>query len=394
MTITEIVSNLIDKGILERDKQKSLEHKTRKVKLDLNGFKTVSPSSASLITIDDMGFRDLIGKCSRELWFNTLGIDPSNPPGAQSLRKMSLGKNVEDEEQQSILLGIDQLAKTTNIKAFTNILIVHKNTTFKEKKIAVLGEIDLLLIINGIPVPVEIKSIYGYNAVKEIFGNTKTIGRPKKQHFLQIACYVYMLSRLDEIELYHTNGQLATDIIELIKSPCHEGVIRYIDRSNCATTNFSIGLGKTTDLNNKVPLVNGEEFMPITMYDIYNRFIIVSDLLNRSFGFTEEKIHYNFIPPRDSTFQYSQKRLDYYYNLKDTTYMSKTKKLLYSKSGTIHMGDYQCSYCNYKAICLGFDPYSTPLPTDEEIINKVKRIYAGEENVTVVEKSDEEEETS
>lgn len=389
MTITEIVANLIDQGILERDKQKSMDHKSRKVKLDLNGFKTVSPSSASLLMVDDLGFRDLIGKCSREIWFGSLGIDPSNPPGPQSLRKMSLGKNVEDEEQQSILLGIDKISNTTDIKAFTNILIVHKKSILEADKIAVLGEIDLLLIINGIPIPVEIKSIYGYNAVKEIFGNTKVVGKPKKQHFLQIACYVYMLSKPDEIELYHTDGTPATDVIELIKTPCKEGVIRYIDRSNCITTNFSIGMGKTTDANNKVPLVDGEEYMPITMFDIYNRFRVVNEVLNRSFGFTPEKINSIVVPPRDSTFQYSQNRLTHYYN---TSVMSKTNKALYMKNGTIRMGDYQCSYCNYKAICLGFDPYSTPLPTDEELINRVKRIHAGEEYVSVDEKNDEAEE--
>jgi hypothetical protein len=373
--IKEYINTLTINGIVLKDNIHSVEHKNRKKEILKEQIQTVSPSRFSIILTDDHGFDHLIGSCSREIFFSSLSINETNEASPASKYKMSMGKSIELEEQECITYGLELLSPELKAKTqiFHNVVIITKNNMFG---VNVFGEIDILLVVDGHPIPLEIKSFYGYEQTKHIFGNKSQIGRPKENYFLQIAGYVYLLQDPDKYELYLTNGDDATHIKSLINKPCPCGINKYIDRTSGQTTMFEISVKqtgqKTTDgFNDYEPLVDGYPLLPITIKDIFLRCRDVSNYIERAKSCTN--ITDIELPPRDSIYQYSKERLSYYRTLNDSKYMNKGEREIFDKTGFVQIGDYQCSYCRFKNLCLGDYPDSK-LATDQEIKDKIIQI--------------------
>ena len=193
------LEELADIGAIARGIESGLNHKKRK-KSTVSSIKTVSPTSASIILADSVGFRTLFGKCGREIWFKSSKIELTNPSDSKSSRRMSIGKAIEDMEQDYIIRGLDALE---DCHTYKNVLFLLQDDMYGMN---LFGEIDLLVIKDGIPIPIEIKSFYGYYQKRHIFGNKSINGKPKENHLFQISQYVYALSNTDRLSFWATDG--------------------------------------------------------------------------------------------------------------------------------------------------------------------------------------------
>lgn len=365
----EMFENTLLDGVKEADREYTEKHRARKSKIfNDKEINSVSPSSASIVMRNEKGFRDLIGSCSREVWFRVTGILPSNPTDFISKYKMSMGKDIESTEQEYIEKGIrvNQSIDQSKSGFFKNVLFYFEDAMYG---INILGEMDGLIIINGRPHPLEIKSIYGYYSIRNVFGNKTLVGKPKENHFLQASLYVYALQHPEKLRLWTTNGDEATEITGLITEPCTHGFMRYVNRSDATTKTFMLSLQKVlgTSEENYTPLVDGEIYLNITLKDIFKRYHSSMEKIIEFKEYREGKRPDFTVPPRDSIYQYSPERLAWLRNQTDTALMSKSEREEYDKKGTLTKGEWQCRYCSYRDCCLGTTPWEQNYPPDEEI---------------------------
>jgi len=66
----------------------------------------------------------------------------------------------------------------------------------------------------------------------------------------------------------------------------------------------------------------------------------------------EEHLKDGTLPRRDFQLKYSKERLTF---LKDSRRMGKGQREEFDKTNDVDMGDWQCSYCDYKDYCWGKD---------------------------------------
>ncbi len=298
--INQGLRNLRDK---EREKYKN-RHKD-----DTTRFR-VRPTQASIIVPLTPNYTLLAGSCNRASWFNNLDIPQTNPASPKGERRMDAGKAIEEQEHL-------YAANAPNMVTIGNNMAL-KTPLIDDVKIN--GEVDRLMQDqDGNIAVVEIKSFYGYDARKEIFGSKDKLGRPKYQHLLQVLVYLYMLK------------QNAIDV--------KYALIHYIDRSDFEEDVYII----TWD-------VEGDEAYP-NINGVQNRNIKLSGIIAR-YTQLALAVKNRTIPPRDCEFVYSERKI---LELADNGIISKNKMKKYL-AGEIHPGDYQCSYCSWKNLCYGETP--------------------------------------
>lgn len=367
---TKIFEDILLEGVRQADIEHSVNHRNRKQKIFGDSvLSTVSPSSASILMRDSHGFRNLIGSCGREVWFRVTGILPSNPTDIISRYKMSMGKDIESTEQNYLEKGLAAFEgiNKENSGFFKNVLFYCEDVY---EGVNILGEMDGILILDGRPFPLEIKSIYGYYALRNVFGNKSIVGKPKDNQFLQAAIYVYALQHLDKLRIWSKDGDEAVEITNLITEPCTHGFMRYVDRSDARTKTFMISMQPITNAQeeNYIPLVDGEEYLNITMKDIFKRYKMTSDYIEAYKRWLGDPSALDYkVPPRDAIYQYDAARLAWLRGQTDTALLNKDERAEYDKNGTVTKGDWQCRYCSFKDYCLGTTPWMENYPSDEEI---------------------------
>ena len=266
------------------------------------------PTEASVVLIDPFGNKKIMGKCLRQAYYRATGHQrlPENP---RSKTITEMGNYVE----KMMIEWWKQMG-----------VLVSEKVKFNNETTRISGELDCVLKnpeTNQQYVG-EVKSVYGYQAFAEIWGNRKHVAGPKKEHLLQTLVY------LKEFE----------GILDY-------AVIYYVRRDNGARKEHIVRIFPDEEGSNGHIVyraeVNGEPILDYTINDIYDRFALLHDHVLRGVA-PEKEFLYKFDTPLiEKMFQDGD--------------MSKSKYEKWTK-GKEWPGDWQCSYCSWLPICQDVDP--------------------------------------
>ena len=252
------------------------------------------PSSASCKIKNEYGEETIVGGCLRKIYWEHNGVKKTNPMTARGARICGVGKMVERfEVEQYKEMGI---WRDNNVK-------------FINTKYNISGEADCIVFnketnsLHGI----EIKSGYDYKFRTDVIGTPTKPGKPKFEHLLQTMIY-----------------------IDYFKFPFS---MIYIDRGNAARAEYEITLN-----DDGTPNINGKKL---------GNGISIPGCLAR-LKELEENLKDSTLPRRDFQLKYSKDRLKI---LNDSYRLSKKDREEFAKSGDVCVGDWQCSYCDYKDYC-------------------------------------------
>jgi len=255
------------------------------------------PSSLSIKYVNSYGETEIVGGCNRANAYRRRGDTPTDRSGFSNQLVMKAGKKVEE----TIINYVQKMGiwRGSNIRFF-------------DRMYNVSGEIDLFVEVNGKLILVELKTIYGMYADKDILGvewrkKTKD-GYPKVPHLIQVAPY---------LEKYRD----ITDELHLI----------YFNRGNFLfPAEFIITLDKTG-----IICVNGKQSI-VTLRGIRERILELEDYIE------QEKL-----PPRDYALKYSEEKA------KALIESGRKKKYWLGnwKRNKGIVGDWNCTYCNFKSKC-------------------------------------------
>lgn len=230
----------------------------------------------------------LIGKCHRAIFYSFAGTALTNPISGKATRKMLAGKSIEQNEHL--------FAERAGILAAKNV-----KTRKNFGDITISAEIDAIYARDGHQVIAEIKSIGGYFAMSEVFGTAKKPGHPKSDNLLQVILYL--------------------DIFPQYQS-C---LLRYIDRTDCETKDFTVTLRKVGGIS--LATVDGEIQPDFSLERILDRFRLLNSYILA-----------NTLPPRD------------YRPIYSVTDLAEINSKLKGKSK--RLCDWRCNYCVFRDRCL------------------------------------------
>lgn len=261
------------------------------------------PSEASVKLVDQHG--DLIteGGCLRKSYFR---LSDDYQPTAHSPHTKYIfmqGNMIEDKL----------------VQIWKEMGIWHDNSVkFYDVENNISGELDAVLKEppSGKLYGVEVKTFYGYHGGKEIFGNKSQKGFPKMSQLLQTLVY---------LNYWQDKG---LDYFRMV----------YFARDDARRKTFKIELHKEGNI--VFPMVDGEVIRSFTIDDVLARY---KDL--------KHYVETDTVPPTDFELQYPDVKIEDFYK------KGKVAKTKYEawKKGRLkkheHIGDWQCSYCEFKSIC-------------------------------------------
>lgn len=260
------------------------------------------PSEASVVLTDGHGDRKVEGKCLRAAYFRLSEEFEGQPHDARSEYIFLGGNRVESQ--------LINIWKEMGIW-------VDNSVKFVDHEHNISGELDAILMEpgSGQLYGVEVKSFYGYNAEKEIFGNKYQKGFPKMGQLLQTLVY-----------------------LNFFKNQLPYFRMVYFDRGGAKRRTFKVELHEEGNII--YPKVEGEIIRSFTINDIYARY---SEL--------QQCLETGTIPPNDFELQYSDGKIhDFYKKGK----VAKTKYEAWQKGKLKpyeNIGDWECGYCQYKETC-------------------------------------------
>ena len=260
-------------------------------------YRGFHPSGASCLIKNEYGEDEIVGKCLRASYWAFKSVKPTNPMNARGCRITSVGRMVEKWE-------VDRY-KEMGIWRGNNIKFIDPDYNIS-------GEVDAFVYDEQKDkiVGVEIKSGYGYQFQSTVLGKPGRKGKPKLDHLMQVMLYMN----------YFKNIQL----FKLV----------YIDRGNASRAEFDITLDKKTG----AALVDGRP---------YHKDLTLPKILHR-FGELDKCLEDSVIPVRDYQLQYTDEKVQFLY---DSKRMSKTMSTQFEKTQKVEIGDWRCSYCDYKDHC-------------------------------------------
>jgi hypothetical protein len=261
------------------------------------------PSEASVVYTDGHGDRKVDGKCLRAAYFRLSGDFQGADHNARTQYIFGQGNSVEK--------SLIQIWKEMGVW-------IDNSVKFYDYENNISGELDAILAQppDGKLYGVEVKSFYGYHSEKEILGNKYQKGFPKMGQLLQTLVY-----------LNHFRNK-GLEFFRMV----------YFDRGGCQRRTFKIELHEEGE--NLYPKVEGEVIRSFTVNDILARY---SELAHH--------LEMGTIPPADFELQYSDAKIH------DYARKGKVAKTKYEKfkSGKLKLhekiGDWECSYCQYKETC-------------------------------------------
>lgn len=252
------------------------------------------PSEASVIVEGST-----IGACMREKYFQRMGYPEDKEVSIVSIRKMKIGKVIEQAE---IALG-----KAAGIWVADDVPF-----QFTHKNITISGKLDAIYKNKaGDNICVEYKTGSGWNFVKRVFGgkgaNSAQYAMPKMEHVLQVILYLYAMPELKY------------------------GIIYCIDRESMATIEHKI------ELKEDHILINGKR-VDITIKMMLDRY---EELTN----YLESKT----LPPPDYTPAYREEDVEALYAKK---IVSKYEYDRWHSTGELP-GEIRCAFCQWMPTCRG-----------------------------------------
>jgi hypothetical protein len=259
------------------------------------------PSEASVVTTDGHGDNVVMGKCMRAAFFRLSHEFEGRSHDARTEYIFLQGKRVEE--------SLVEIWKQMGVW-------VDNNIKFLDEENGISGELDAILVEpSGQLYGVEVKSFYGYNAEKEILGNKYHKGFPKMDHLLQTLVYLNFFQR--DLPYFR---------------------IVYFDRGGAQRTTFKVELHQEGNI--VYPKIDGEIIRTFTIGDILARYREL-----------KQHVDSNTVPPNDFELQYSDESIEDFFQ-KGKVGKTKYEKWKKNKLAPYeYIGDWQCSYCQYKETC-------------------------------------------
>jgi hypothetical protein len=152
------------------------------------------PSEASIV-LDG----NTIGSCHREKYLMRKGYTPDKEISVENLRKMKVGKSIEQTEIE--------LAKEAGIWLADDV-----SFKFSDGDITVSGKLDAIYKDSaGNSVCVEYKTSAGWDFIKRVYGgtgtNSKNYAVPRMEHVLQTILYLHALPDLKYGIIFYLNRE-------------------------------------------------------------------------------------------------------------------------------------------------------------------------------------------
>ena len=333
----------------------------------------VNPTGASAKMINERGEKTLVGKCLRQVWYSKKRVPRTNPATDNNQFLFMMGNAAEDGLQKAwenagILLE-------SNAKLRANIA---KNPE-TDDEIMLSGEVDALLRWtemrtddNGVSrmhidptkaIGIEVKSKWGYGAKMVMQGNKSSTyehGYPQIEHLMQTALYLHTRKAFEE---FHD-----------VEIPYF--VICYISRDNGLHKSFRVELSDGYDGRIIVKDMDGNELKPKAEKSLdwgvqAQQMELTIDMMRERFLMQIENLKSDTPPPRDFDLRYSDDKAEQKFNMGE---LSKTKFNEHGKKPLAEIGDWNCSYCDWKGVCYPQGIFTIPvedgiLTIDEALAN-------------------------
>lgn len=277
------------------------------------------PSEASVEYMD--GTRKVVlGKCMRAAWYRALETPKIDGVNVSLMMKAHLGKWDE----------------TGAVRKWKEMGIwVDNNIKFYNRDLALSGELDAILKnpMTGKLLGLEMKTFYGYPANRSICGVKREkgtgrfiAGRPKDEHFLQAILYAWEYQgTLDEYRLY------------------------YMERGDGHRVEFRVGFQENPDGTHQcyweqIPgkywnaYKEGKVLQPYTVEDIHERYKALLEYLRK-----------RELPPKDFSEEWDEDTVEFMFQRGDVSKTNYDKWVKNPK--TNKLGDWHCSYCDYREQC-------------------------------------------
>ena len=321
-----------------------------KYRESLGGKTGVNPTGASAIMKNERGEDKLVGKCLRQVWYSKKRVPRTNPPNDNSQFIFMMGHMAEHGLHEA--WGKAGVLLEANSKIRKNIA---KNPD-TDDEIMLSGEVDAILRwsemqtgSDGVPrmvidpkkaIGIEVKSKWGYGAKMVMNGNktsTYEHGYPQIEHLMQTALYLHMRKTWEE---FHD-----------VEIPYF--VICYISRDNGLHKSFRVELSDGYDGRIVVKDMEGNELKPRIEKSLEwgvtaRPMELTIDMMRERYYEQLDNLKSDTPPPREFDLRYSDDKAEALFNVGE---LSKTKYNEHGKKPLAEIGDWNCSYCDWKGVC-------------------------------------------
>ncbi len=299
--------------------------------VDIRGFSGFYPSSVS-IEYERNGETRRVGTCLRQQYYYIAGVPKSNSGRIIDKLKAAFGNAIHDE--------IAEILKTSGIYIAAEKRI-YRGLGEEDGLPPISGRCDIVLQdpVSGLPVVVEVKSSNdsSWYFLKNVLRGGSKAGeeaRPKEDHVAQLLLY---------IDYYGKYG-------------VEKGILLYVGRATGEMKQFIIRMTE-----------EGSAFVQSDdISEVWEHVNIHS--INKRWNQLLLHISQRSLPPRDYDFQYSNQRIVNMYdngelNKTDTATVKRKLKAGKLDCELLKKGDWQCSWCDFRDICLGIEwdeEFNTP----------------------------------
>ncbi len=321
-----------------------------KYRESLGGKTGVNPTGASAIMKNERGEDKLVGKCLRQVWYSKKRVPRTNPANDNSQFIFMMGHMAEHGLHEA--WGKAGVLLEANSKIRKNIA---KNPD-TDDEIMLSGEVDAILSwskmktgSDGVPrmviaptkaIGIEVKSKWGYGAKMVMNGNktsTYEHGYPQIEHLMQTALYLHMRKTWEE---FHD-----------VEIPYF--VICYISRDNGLHKSFRVELSDGYDGRIVVKDMEGNELKPRIEKSLEwgvtaRPMELTIDMMRERYYQQLENLKKDTPPAREFDLRYSDDKAEHLFNMGE---LSKTKYNEHGKKPLAEIGDWNCSYCDWKGVC-------------------------------------------
>ncbi len=335
----------------------------------------VNPTGASALMKNERGEETLVGKCLRQVWYSKKKVPRTNPAGNDAQFIFMMGNAAE--------AGLQEAWENAGILLESNAKIranIAKNPT-TDDEIIMSGEVDAILRWteertgdDGVPrmhidptkaIGIEVKSKWGYGAKMVMRGNKSSTyehGYPQIEHLMQTALYLHTRKAFEE---FHD-----------VEIPYF--IICYVARCNGIHKSFRVELSDGYEGRIIVKDMNGNEIKPkieksldwgVTAQPIE----LTIDMMRERYYQHLENMKSDTPPARDYDLRYSDDKAEAMFNMGE---LSKTKFNEHGKKPLADIGDWNCSYCDWKGVCYPQGIFTIPVEDGKLTIDEALANYS------------------
>jgi hypothetical protein len=334
----------------------------------------VNPTGASALMKNERGEEVLVGKCLRQVWYSKKRVPRTNPANDNSQFIFMMGNMAEEGLQQAWTNAGVLLESNAKIRAN-----IAKNPE-TDDEIMLSGEVDAIVrmahdeVIDGVPrtvidpsraIGIEVKSKWGYGAKKVMQGSkdsTYEHGFPQIEHLMQTALYLHTRKAFED---FHN-----------VEIPYF--VICYIGRDNGLHKSFRVELSDGYEGRIIVKDMNGNEIKPKVEksldWGVQARPIeLTIDMMRERYLQQIENLKSDTPPAREFDLRYSDEKAERLFNAGE---LSKTKFNEHGKKPLAEIGDWNCSYCDWKGVCYPQGIFTIPVEDGKLTIDEALANYS------------------